>query len=47
MTGHRVLLDSGSSSRWTFTTSASDDAVEIEEAGTDESFTAADDFEAD
>ena len=47
ITGHRVLLDTGSSSRWTFTTDAADDAVEIEEAGTDESFTAADDFEAD
>ena len=47
ITGHRVLLDTGSSSRWTFTTDAADDAVEIEEAGTDDSFTAADDFEAD
>tara|TARA_B100000959_G_C14911781_1_gene595476 strand:- start:520 stop:912 length:393 start_codon:yes stop_codon:yes gene_type:complete len=45
ITGHRVLLDTGSSSRWTFTTDAADDAVEIEEAGTNESFSGADDFE--
>ena len=47
ITGHRVLLDTGSSSRWTFTQDAADDAVEIEEAGTDDSFTSADDFEGD
>lgn len=47
ITGRRVMLDSGTTMPWTFTTDASDDRVEIEEAGTDDSFTSADDFEAD
>lgn len=45
--GRMVTLDSGTKISWTFDDSNSDAAVEMEEAGTDDSFTSADDFEAD
>jgi hypothetical protein len=45
--GRKVTLDSGASIAWNFSDAADDGAVEMEEAGTDDSFTGADDFEAD
>ena len=44
--GRKVTLDSGASIAWTFSDATDDSKVEMEEAGTDDSFTAADDFEA-
>ena len=45
--GRKVTLDTGESIAWNFSDSNADGAVEMEEAGTDDSFTGADDFEAD
>ena len=45
--GRMVTLDSGDKIAWNFSNATDDDAVEMEEAGTDDSFTSADDFEAD
>ena len=45
--GRKVTLDTGASIAWTFDNAADDAKVEMEEAGTDDSFTSADDFEAD
>ena len=45
--GRKVTLDTGTSIPWNFSDSTVDGAVEMEEAGTDDSFTSADDFEAD
>ena len=46
--GRKVTLDSGESIAWGFAAyGAVADQVEMEEAGTDDSFTSADDFEAD
>ena len=42
-----VTLDSGDKIAWNFSDATDDNAVEMEEAGTDDSFTGADDFEAD
>ena len=43
--GRKVTLDTGASIAWTFSDDNTDGAVEMEEAGTDDSFTSADDFE--
>lgn len=43
----RVTLETGSTSGWNWTDINTDDYVEMEEAGDDESFTNADDFESD
>ena len=45
--GRKVTLDTGASIAWNFTDAADDGAVEMEEAGTADHFTGADDFEAD
>jgi len=45
--GRKVTLDSGVSIAWNFSNATDDGAVEMEEAGTDDAFTGADDFEAD
>jgi hypothetical protein len=45
--GRKVTLDSGASIAWTFDNATDDAKVEIEEAGTADDFTGADDFEAD
>ena len=45
--GRKVTLDSGESIAWNFSDATDDAAVEMEEAGDDDSFTNADDFEAD
>ena len=45
--GRKVTLDTGVSIAWNFSAATDDGAVEMEEAGTDDSFTGADDFEAD
>jgi hypothetical protein len=45
--GRKVTLDTGVSIPWNFSDSTVDGAVEMEEAGTDDAFTGADDFEAD
>ena len=45
--GRKVTLDTGASIAWNFTDAADDGAVEMEEAGTADDFTGADDFEAD
>lgn len=45
--GRKVTLDTGASIAWNFTDATDDGAVEMEEAGTDDSFTDADDFEPD
>ena len=45
--GRKVTLDTGASIAWNFTDATDDSAVEMEEAGTDDSFTDADDFEPD
>jgi len=45
--GRKVTLDTGTSIAWNFSDAVDDNAVEMEEAGTDDSFTSADDFEAD
>lgn len=43
--GHKVTTAAGAQYGWTFTTSASDGKVEIEEAGTNTSGGSADDFD--
>jgi hypothetical protein len=45
--GRMVTLDTGARIAWNFDDANNDGAVEMEEAGTDDSFTSADDFEAD
>ena len=45
--GRMVTLDSGDKIAWNFSNATDDGAVEMEEAGTDDAFTGADDFEAD
>ena len=45
--GRKVTLDTGASIAWNFSDDNADGAVEMEEAGTDDSFTDADDFEPD
>ena len=45
--GRKVTLDTGASIAWNFSNATDDGAVEMEEAGTDDSFTGADDFEPD
>jgi len=45
--GRKVTLDSGTSIAWNFSDDTGDGAVEMEEAGTDDAFAGADDFEAD
>jgi len=45
--GRKVTLDTGASIAWNMSDSASDSAVEMEEAGDDDSLTNADNFEAD
>ena len=45
--GRKVTLDTGESIAWNFSDDNADGAVEMEEAGDDDSFTNADDFEAD
>ena len=45
--GRKVTLDTGASIAWNFSDATDDNAVEMEEAGTDDAFTGADDFEAD
>ena len=47
ISGRMVTLDSGDKIAWNFSDAADDNAVEMEEAGTDDAFTGADDFEAD
>ena len=47
ISGRMVTLDSGVKIAWNFSNATDDGAVEMEEAGTDDSFTGADDFEAD
>ena len=45
--GRKVTLDTGESIAWNFSDATDDDAVEMEEAGTADDFTDADDFEPD
>ena len=45
--GRKVTLDTGTSIAWNFSDATDDGAVEMEEAGTADDFTGADDFEAD
>ena len=45
--GRKVTLDTGASIAWSFDDAADDAKVEMEEAGTADDFTGADDFEAD
>ena len=45
--GRKVTLDTGVSIAWNFSDATDDNAVEMEEAGTNDSFAGADDFEAD
>ncbi len=45
--GRKVTLDTGESIAWNFTDATDDAAVEMEEAGTADDFTGADDFETD
>jgi len=47
ISGRVVTLEDGSRTAWTFTTSAVDEKVEIEEAGTDGDLAGADDFDPD
>ena len=47
ISGRMVTLDSGEKIAWNFTDATDDNAVEMEEAGTADDFTGADDFEAD
>ena len=47
ISGRMVTLDSGDKIAWNFTDATGDNAVEMEEAGTADDFTGADDFEAD
>lgn len=45
--GRKVTLDTGESIAWNFSDATDDNAVEMEEAGTADDFTDADDFEPD
>ena len=45
--GRKVTLDTGATIAWNFSDATDDGAVEMEEAGDDDSFTNADDFEPD
>ena len=47
ISGRTVTLDSGTKIAWNFSNATDDGAVEMEEAGTADDFTGADDFEAD
>ena len=47
ISGRMVTLDSGDKIAWNFSAATDDNAVEMEEAGTDDAFTGADDFEVD
>jgi hypothetical protein len=47
ISGRMVTLDSGVKIAWNFSNATDDGAVEMEEAGTADDFTGADDFEAD
>jgi len=47
ISGRMVTLDSGDKIAWNFSNATDDGAVEMEEAGTADDFTGADDFEAD
>lgn len=45
--GKKVTLDTGESIAWNWSNATDDGAVEMEEAGTDDAFAGADDFEPD
>ena len=47
ISGRKVTLDTGTTIAWNFSAATDDAAVEMEEAGDDDSFTNADDFEVD
>jgi len=47
ISGKKVTLDTGATIAWNFSAATDDGAVEMEEAGDDDSFTNADDFEVD
>lgn len=47
ITGRKVTVDTGESIKWNFSDSTTDEAVEMEEAGDDDSLTNADDHEGD
>ena len=47
ISGRMVTLDSGDKIAWNFSAATDDGAVEMEEAGTADDFTDADDFEVD
>lgn len=47
ITARKVTVDTGESLPWNFSNSTTDAAVEMEEAGDDNAFTNADDFETD
>jgi len=47
ISGRQVTLDSGTRIAWNMDAAADDDKVEMEEAGTNAAFNAADDFETD
>ena len=47
ISGRMVTLDSGDKIAWNFSDATDDNAVEMEEGGTDGNFAGADDFEAD
>ena len=47
ISGKKVTLDTGETIAWNFSAATDDGAVEMEEAGDDDSFTNADDFEVD
>ena len=47
ISGKKVTLDTGATIAWNFAPAADDGAVEMEEAGDDDSFTNAADFEVD
>lgn len=47
ISGRKVTVDTGESIKWNFSDATDDDAVEMEEAGDDDSLTNADDLEGD
>ena len=47
ISGKKVTLDTGATIAWNFSAATDDGAVEMEEAGTADDFTGADDFEVD
>ena len=47
ISGKKVTLDTGETIAWNFSAATDDGAVEMEEAGTADDFTGADDFEVD